>query len=113
MGTDVKRLALSCLLWRQQCLSTFRDFFPPSHVFFFKMYFYPFKLQLHVCTYVFMRNVCSNRRSEESTDSVGLQSEAAVSHLTGMMETELQSFGRAVNTFSGLAMGSATKGCIL
>lgn len=57
--------------------------------------------------------MCSNGRSEEGTDSMGLQSEAAVSHPTGVMETELESFGRAVNTFSGLAMGPALKGCIL
>lgn len=57
--------------------------------------------------------MCSNGRSEEGTDSVGLQSEAAVSHPTGVMETKLESFGRAVNTFSGLAMGPALTGCIL
>lgn len=79
------------------------------------MYFYPFKLQLHVCICVFMRNIhmCAVTGGQKRVDSVGLQSEAAVSHLTGMMETELQSFGRAVNTFSGLAMGPAIKGCIL
>lgn len=62
-----------------------------------------------------MRNihVYGNRRSEKGTDSLGLQSEAAVSLLTDMMETELESSGRAVNTFSGLATGPDPEGCIL